>query len=58
VTRFDVVEADIAQLRSVLEQGRVTSEELVDAYLARIDAYDKNGPRLNALNSPALDWPV
>ena len=49
MTRFDVVEADIAQLRSALEQGRVTSEELVDAYLARIDAYDKNGPRLNAL---------
>jgi amidase len=49
VTRFDVVEADIAQLRSALEQGRVTSEELVDTYLARIDAYDKNGPRLNAL---------
>ena len=49
VTRFDVVEADIAQLRSALERGRVTSEELVDAYLGRIDAYDKNGPRLNAL---------
>ena len=49
MTRFDVVEADIAQLRSALEEGRVTSEELVGAYLARIDAYDKNGPRLNAL---------
>jgi hypothetical protein len=49
VTRFDVVEADIAQLRSALEEGRVTSEDLVDAYLARIDAYDKEGPRLNAL---------
>jgi len=49
VTRFDVVEAGIAQLRSALEEGRVTSEELVDAYLARIDAYDANGPRLNAM---------
>ncbi|MGB8503955.1 MAG: amidase family protein, partial [Mycobacterium sp.] len=49
MTRFDVVEAGIAQLRSALEDGRVTSEDLVDAYVARIDAYDKNGPRLNAL---------
>jgi amidase len=49
VTRFNVVEADIALLRSALEQGQVTSEGLVDAYLARIDAYDRSGPRLNAL---------
>jgi amidase len=49
VTRFDVVEADIAVLRNALEHGRVTSEALVEAYLARIDAYDRNGPRLNAL---------
>ena len=49
MTRFDVVEAGIAQLRSALEEGRVTSEELVDAYLARIDAYDSNGPHLNSM---------
>jgi amidase len=58
VSRFDVVEADIAQLRGALEEGRVTSRELVEAYLARIDAYDRNGPRLNAvvvMNSHALE---
>ena len=49
MTRFDVVEADIAQLRDALEHGRVTSEQLVDAYLARIDAYDSAGPTLNAM---------
>jgi amidase len=49
VTRFDVVEAGIAQLRRALEDGSVTSEELVRRYLERIDAYDRNGPRLNAL---------
>lgn len=49
MTGCDVVEADIATLRSALEDGRVTSVELVDAYLARIDAYDRNGPRLNAV---------
>ena len=47
--RFDVVEADIAQLRSALDEGQVTSQQLVDAYLARIDAYDRNGPLLNAM---------
>jgi amidase len=46
---FDVVEADIATLRGALEDGRATSVDLVDAYLARIDAYDRNGPRLNAV---------
>jgi amidase len=49
VTRFDVVEADIARLRRALEDGSVTSEELVERYLERIDAYDHNGLRLNAL---------
>ncbi|CAN7411506.1 amidase [Microbacterium sp. LjRoot45] len=37
---IDVVEASIADLRAELEAGRTTAVELVDAYLARIDAYD------------------
>ncbi|MEN2736250.1 amidase [Microbacterium sp. X-17] len=49
MTRFDVVEASIAGLRTALESGETTSAELVDAYLARIDAYDTAGPRLNAV---------
>jgi amidase len=49
MSRFDVVEADIAELRGALEQGRVTSVGLVDAYLARIEAYDRNGPELNSV---------
>ncbi|QNE36628.1 amidase [Leifsonia shinshuensis] len=49
MTAFDVVEAGIADLRRALESGETTSAELVDAYLARIDAYDTAGPRLNAL---------
>ena len=28
---------------------RLTCRALVDAYLRRIDAYDKNGPRINAI---------
>jgi amidase len=49
MTRFDVVETGIAELRRALEAGETTSAELVDAYLARIDAYDSAGPALNAV---------
>ena len=45
----DVTEATISDLRAMLEQGRRTSVQLVDAYLARIAAYDANGPQLNAM---------
>ena len=37
---FEVTEASIAQLRAALESGATTAVELVDAYLARIAAYD------------------
>ncbi|WP_396667249.1 amidase [Microbacterium sp. R86528] len=37
---IDVVEASIADLRAALESGNTTAVQLVDAYLARIDAYD------------------
>ncbi len=47
---FDVVEASIAGLRAALESGRATSEGLVEAYLARIEAYDRPGTA-TALNA-------
>jgi amidase len=37
---IEVTEVSIAQLRAALESGQVTAVELVQAYLARIDAYD------------------
>lgn len=58
MTDYDVVEAPIAQLRADLDAGRVTSVDLVRAYLARIEAYDQGGIRLNALvvmNPDALE---
>lgn len=58
MSRFDVVEAGIAELRSALLDGTVTSAGLVEAYLARIAAYDRSGPVLNALvelNPAALE---
>ncbi len=50
---FDVVEASIADLRSALDDGRVTSVGLVTAYLRRVAAYDRAGITLNAV--PVLD---
>ncbi|MDR9753797.1 amidase [Pseudomonas sp. SZMC_28357] len=57
---IEVTEVSIAQLRAALESGQTTAVELVEAYLARIDAYD--GPAtataLNAVvvrNPEALD---
>ncbi|MDB4877902.1 MAG: gatAX [Gemmatimonadetes bacterium] len=46
---FEVTEATIPQIQSALASGRTTSVALVDAYLARIAAYDTHGPRLNAM---------
>jgi amidase len=56
-SRFEVTEVSIPQLQAALESGQVSSRELVELYLARIAAYDQNGPRLNAirhLNEQAL----
>ena len=49
VGSFDVTEVGIAALRAALEGGRVTSVGLVEAYLRRIEAYDRNGPMLNSV---------
>jgi Asp-tRNA(Asn)/Glu-tRNA(Gln) amidotransferase A subunit family amidase len=46
---FEVVERTIPELQAALQAGRVTSAGLVDRYLARIAAYDRKGPRLNAI---------
>jgi amidase len=46
---FRVEETTIAQIHEAMKAGRVTCRALVDTYLRRIHAYDKNGPGLNAL---------
>lgn len=48
-SRFDVVEAGIADIHAAFESGVLTCRGLVDLYLERIAAYDKNGPALNAV---------
>ncbi|MFE7709207.1 amidase [Streptomyces sp. NPDC057486] len=47
---FDVVETCIADLRAALEKGETTAVGLLDAYLARIDGYDRPGTT-TALNA-------
>ena len=43
------MDATIPELQRAMRTGRITSVELVDYYLARIDAYDDAGPELSAL---------
>jgi Asp-tRNA(Asn)/Glu-tRNA(Gln) amidotransferase A subunit family amidase len=43
------VEASIGDIHAAMRDGRLTCRELVEAYLARIEAYDKQGPALNSL---------
>jgi amidase len=45
---LNLVEATVADLQQALRSRLVTSEQLVDMYLRRIAAYDKQGPTLNA----------
>jgi amidase len=51
---IEVHEASIADLRAALEQGRATAVELVDAYLARIEAYDRELNSIVVRNPEAL----
>ena len=47
--RFDPTERSITELQEAMTSGRVTSAELTRAYLARIAAYDHDGPAINAM---------
>jgi Asp-tRNA(Asn)/Glu-tRNA(Gln) amidotransferase A subunit family amidase len=46
---FRVEEATVSDIQAALRGGRLTCRQLVSLYLARIDAYDKRGPAINAL---------
>ena len=46
---FDVVEASIADIQAAMRSGDLSARQLVQLYLDRITAYDKQGPALNAL---------
>lgn len=57
-THLDICDADVATLADALAARHVSSTELAHRCLTRIAAYDRQGPRLNAvpqLNPHALD---
>jgi len=53
-----VENATIADLQEALAAGRTTAADLVRAYTARIEAYDRAGPRLNAMREMNPDAPA
>jgi amidase len=55
---LNIETATIADLDAAFAAGKLTSEQLVGMYLKRITAYDKQGPRINAvitLNPQAME---
>jgi amidase len=55
---FDLLTASVADIQRAVTSGALTYERLVRLYLNRIEAYDKNGPRLNSIieiNPRAID---
>jgi Asp-tRNA(Asn)/Glu-tRNA(Gln) amidotransferase A subunit family amidase len=54
---FRIEETTIARIHAAMRAGQLGCRELVQQYLRRIEAYDKNGPELNSivvLNPDAL----
>lgn len=47
--RLAVEDASLADVLGALGEGKVTAADLTRAYLARIKAYDRGGPRLNSV---------
>jgi Asp-tRNA(Asn)/Glu-tRNA(Gln) amidotransferase A subunit family amidase len=57
-TEFNLSTATVADIQAAFAKNALTSEKLVSLYLARIAAYDQQGPKLNTiitLNPRALD---
>ena len=46
---FPIEETTVADIHTAMEARATSASDLVDAYLARIDAYDRAGPGLNAI---------
>jgi amidase len=46
---FRLEETTIAEIHEAVVAGALSSEKLVELYLARIAAYDRAGPRLNSI---------
>ena len=53
--KLDLSTATIADLQAAMANGTLTSERLVELYLARIAAYDQSGPKLNSVITLSAD---
>lgn len=47
--QFNVEEATISELQQAMESGQLTSRDLTQVYLDRIDSIDRSGPSLNSV---------
>ena len=58
MSKFQLMETTISAVHAAMLAGEVTCRELVQAYLARIEAYENKGPAINAIilvNPKALE---
>lgn len=46
---FRLLETSVDQVHAAYKSGALTAHQLVQAYLDRIDAYDKKGPTINSI---------
>jgi Asp-tRNA(Asn)/Glu-tRNA(Gln) amidotransferase A subunit family amidase len=55
---FDILEATIEDIQAAYKSGQLTTHQVVQMYLDRIEAYDQKGPTINSiitLNKKALE---
>ncbi|CEG22070.1 Glutamyl-tRNA(Gln) amidotransferase subunit A [Planococcus massiliensis] len=50
-TAYEIEEITISDIQQAFKNGELTSVELVQAYLDRIEQFDKNGPKINSVLS-------
>ncbi|HKV25267.1 MAG TPA: amidase [Candidatus Acidoferrum sp.] len=58
VPPFEFEEISVAELQEGMKSGKYSAREIAEKYLARIEAVDKNGPRVNSVietNPDALE---
>ncbi len=49
LTPFELVEATIQDIQKAVTQGKLTYKELTQMYLDRMEKYDDQGPKINAI---------
>ncbi len=47
--KFRLQETTIADIQSTFSEGRLSARQLVEFYLNRIEAYDRDGPKINSI---------